>query len=171
MQPATCPHCGLQTTAAALGRHAPICLHDPANLARVTAQLTDYDDVGITYSEYQVRVAQYGAPGVTTLRRLTGFNAWDDVLAYFGLQSPVAPASVRTCPVCGKTFKALGYAHHYRKCSGGEKGRAIAQEVTEESALIEQEARILHRDMLQAQCLPVYAPHPAKGGGVGYYVR
>ena len=31
--PATCPHCGMESTAAAIGRHASTCLADPANYA------------------------------------------------------------------------------------------------------------------------------------------
>jgi len=171
MQRATCPHCGKESTAAAMGRHEPICIANPANHACYKELMTDYDDVGVTYSEYEARVIEHGAPAVTSLRRMTGMSAWDDVLAWFGLQPATEPAHVRTCPTCGKTFKALGFAHHYAKCSGGKQGRAIAQEVEGESELIEQEARILQEDMLQAQCLPVYRAHPARGGGVGYWVR
>lgn len=171
MQRATCPHCGKESTAAAMGRHEPICIANPANHARYKELMTDYDDVGVTYSEYEARVIEHGAPAVTSLRRMTGMSAWDDVLAWFGLQPATEPAHVRTCPTCGKTFKALGFAHHYRACGGNAEARAIADEVHDETALIELEGRILARDAQQAQCLPVYAPHAARGGGVGYWVR
>ena len=171
MQRATCPHCGKESTAAAMGRHEPICIANPANHARYKALMTDYDDVGVTYSEYQARVAEHGAPAVTSLCRMTGMGTWDDILAWFGLRPAVTPAAVRTCPVCGKTFKALGFAHHYRACGGNAEARAIADEVHDETALIELEGRILARDTQQAQCLPVYAPHAARGGGAGYWVR
>ena len=171
MQRATCPHCGKESTAAAMGRHIPVCISNPTNHARYKELMTDYDDVGVTYSEYEARVIEHGAPAVTSLRRMTGMSAWDDVLAWFGLQPATEPASVRTCPICGKVFKALGFAHHYRACSGGKEGRQMAQEVQEETALVELEGRILREDLQHAQCLPVYAPHAARGGGVGYFVR
>lgn len=155
MKPATCPHCGKHSTAAAIGRHVPICLANPANRERIKTLLTAYDDVGCTYSEYSARIVEYGAPGVTTLRRLTGMNAWDDVLAWFGLRPAVAGSTTRVCPTCGKTFKALGYAHHYRKCGGTSEAQAVAQEVTEETALVRYERRVLAYDEIAAQCLPV----------------
>lgn len=171
MRRATCPHCGKESTAAAMGRHEPICVANPANHTRYKTLMTAYEDVGVTYSEYAARVIEHGAPAITSLRRMTGMSAWDDILAWFGLQPAVAPSAVRVCPCCGKPFKALGYAHHYRKCSGGEQGMAIRAEVEDESAIIEWEGHILRSDQVQAQCLPVYKPHPAKGGGVGFYVR
>jgi len=147
MKNATCPHCGKQTTAAALGRHAPVCLRNPVNCARIREQLTAYDDVGVTYSEYSARIVEQGAPGVTTLRRLTGFDAWDDVLAWFDLQPAVPFANVRTCPVCGKVFKALGYAHHAAKCAGGKEAAAIAAEVQQETEIVAYEGRVLQNEM------------------------
>ncbi len=171
MKPATCPHCGKESTAAAMGRHVPVCVANPANHARYKALMTDYDNVGVTYSEYEARVVEHGAPAVTSLRRMTGMMAWDDILAWFGLEPAVTPANVRTCPNCGKTFKALGYAHHFRKCSDNAEARMAVQETQEETALIAYEARVLREDLAQAQCLPVYAPHAARGGGVGYWVR
>jgi len=163
MKNATCPHCGKQTTAAALGRHAPVCLRNPVNRARIREQLTAYDDVGVTYSEYSARIVEQGAPGVTTLRRLTGFDAWDDVLAWFDLQPAVPLANVRTCPICGKTFKALGYAHHAAKCAGGKEAAAIAAEVATETALIAYEARVLANEMTGGYGLSVAKVLPAPG--------
>jgi len=171
MQRATCPHCGKESTAAAMGRHIPVCISNPTNHARYKALMTDYDDVGVTYSEYQARVAEHGAPAVTSLCRMTGMGTWDDILAWFGLRPAVTPAAVRTCPVCGKVFKALGFAHHYRACGGNAEARQMARELQEETALVELEGRILREDLQHAQCLPVYAPHAARGGGVGYFVR
>lgn len=171
MKPAMCPHCGKESTAAAMGRHVPVCVANPANHAHYKALMTDYDNVGVTYSEYEARVIEHGAPAVTSLRRMTGMSAWDDILAWFGLEPAVTPANVRTCPNCGKTFKALGYAHHFRKCSDNAEARIAAQETQEETALIAYEARVLAQDAAQAQCLSVYGAHAARGGGVGYYVR
>lgn len=171
MARATCPHCGKESSAATIGRHEPVCIHNPANHARYRALLTDHDDIGVSYSEYQARVSEHGAPAVTSLRRMTGARTWDDVLAWFGLRPVVVGGSLRTCPICGKTLKALGYAHHYARCSGGAAGRQLAQEVAGESALIEYEAQVLAEDALQAQCLSVYKPHVANGGGVGFWVR
>lgn len=171
MHRATCPHCGKESTAAAMGRHVPVCIRNPANHARYKAVMTDHDDIGVTYSEYEARVIEHGAPAVTSLRRMTGMASWDDILAWFDLQPAETPVTVRTCPNCGKTFKALGYAHHYKKCSDNAEARMAAEETQEETALIALEAHILERDRQQAQCLPVYKPHAARGGGVGYYVR
>ena len=166
---ATCPHCGMESTAAAIGRHAPTCLADPANYARYRALLTDDGETGITNSEYDARAAERNAPAVTTLRRMTGMASWDDILACFDLQP--APAQLRTCPNCGQTFKALGFAHHYAKCSGGEMARMAEREVEEEREVIAAEGRILELDRLQAQCLPVYKVRPLPDGRVAMMIR
>lgn len=163
MQRATCPHCGKESTAAAMGRHIPVCISNPTNHARYKALMTDYDDVGVTYSEYQARVAEHGAPAVTSLCRMTGMGTWDDILAWFGLRPAVTPAAVRTCPVCGKTFKALGFAHHYRACGGNAEARQMAQEVRDETALIAYEARVLANEMAGGYGLAVAAILPAPG--------
>lgn len=148
-----CPHCGMESTPAAIARHALTCFADPANRVRCRALLTDDGETGITNSEYDARAAERGAPAVTTLRRITGMSAWDDVLACFDLLP--AAAALRTCPNCGQTFKKLGYAHHYAKCSGNEEAQAVTQEVTDETALVRYERRVLAYDELAAQCLPV----------------
>lgn len=157
---ATCPHCGMESTPSAIARHAATCLADPANRAHYRALLTDDGVTGITNNEYDARAAERGAPAVTTLRRMTGMSAWDEVLACFDLQP--AAAALRTCPNCGQTFKALGYAHHYAKCGGGKAGRMATEETEQESALIAYEARILERDAQQAQCLYVGDDDPCK---------
>lgn len=54
---------------------------------------------------------------------------------------------------------------------GGGIAAGVALYVAGESALIEYEAQVLSEDALQAQCLSVYKPHVAKGGGVGFWVR
>lgn len=166
-----CPHCGKESTPAAMGRHVPVCVANPENHARYKALMTDHDDIGVTYSEYEARVIEHGAPAVTSLRRMTRFTAWDDILAWFGLQPAVSPAAMRTCPICGKTFKALGFAHHYAKCGGGKEARQIAAEVAQESEIIAWEGALLEQDARDAQKLPLFKPHPARGGGVGYWVR
>ncbi len=148
-----CPHCGMESTPSAIARHAATCLADPANRARYRALLTDDGVTGVTNNEYDARAAERNAPAVTTLRRITGMSAWDDVLACFDLLP--AAAALRTCPNCGQTFKALGYAHHYAKCSGNEEAQAVTQEVTDETALVRYERRVLAYDELAAQCLPV----------------
>jgi hypothetical protein len=155
-----CPHCGMESTPSAIARHAATCLADPANRARYRALLTDDGVTGVTNNEYDARAAERGAPAVTTLRRMTGMSAWDDVLACFDLLP--AAAALRTCPNCGQTFKALGYAHHYAKCSGGSAARMATEETEQESALIAYEARILERDAQQAQCLYVGDDDPRK---------
>lgn len=152
---ATCPHCGLESTAPAMGRHVPICVKNSKNYDRYKELMTAHDDVGVTYSEYEARVIEHGAPAVTTLRRMTGMMAWDDLLAWFGLQPADAPAAMRTCPVCGQTFKALGYAHHYKACGGNAEAVRMAQEVEGETALVRYERRVLAYDEIAAQCLPV----------------
>ncbi len=148
-----CPHCGMESTPSAIARHAATCLADPSNHARYRALLTDDGVTGITNNEYDARAAERGAPAVTTLRRMTGMSAWDDVLACFDLQP--AAAALRTCPNCGQTFKALGYAHHYAKCGGNAVAQAVAQEVNEETELVRYERRVLAYDEIAAQCLPV----------------
>ena len=148
-----CPHCGMESTPPAIARHGATCLADPANRARYRALLTDDGVTGVTNNEYDARAADRNAPAVTTLRRITGMSAWDDVLACFDLLP--AAAALRTCPNCGQTFKALGYAHHSAKCSGGSEAQAVTQEVTEETALVRYERRVLAYDELAAQCLPV----------------
>lgn len=155
MQPATCPHCGMVTTAAALGRHAAICLGNPDNLARCKDLLTAHGNVGVTRNEYRALIKQVNAPAVTSLQRLTGATSWYDILAWFGLVSPAAVVELRTCPTCGKAFNVLGYAHHYRKCGGTSEAQAVAQAVVEETELIRYERRVLAYDEIAAQCLPV----------------
>lgn len=150
---ATCPYCGMESTPSAIARHAVTCLADPANRARYRALLTDDGMTGITNSEYDARVIERGAPAAATLRRMTGMSAWGDVLACFDLQP--AAAQLRTCPNCGQTFKALGYAHHYAKCGGNKEAQAVAREVSEETELVRYERRVLAYDEIAAQCLPV----------------
>ena len=162
MHRATCPHCGKESTAPAMGRHVPICIANPDNRARLLSWLTAHDDVGITYSEYMVLGAEHGAPGMTTLRRMTGFNSWDDILAWFGLRPAVAPASVRTCPVCGRVLSALGYARHYKACGGGAEAQSLAREVENEAALIKWEGELLEQDAITAQWLFVGDDDPRK---------
>ena len=157
---ATCPHCGMESTAAAIGRHASTCLADPANYARYRALLTDDGETGITNSEYDARAAERNAPAVTTLRRMTGMASWDDILAWFDLLP--APAQLRTCPNCGKSFKALGFAHHYAKCSDNAAARMAEEEAAQETAIIEWEGRALKRDAEQAQWLFVGDDDPRK---------
>ena len=108
---ATCPHCGMQSTAAALGRHMPVCLANPVNRERYRALLTAHDDVGVKCVEYKAKVAD-GAPAIATLQRMTGVKAWPDILAVFGLREANEVEAARVCPICSRTFKALGYARH-----------------------------------------------------------
>jgi endogenous inhibitor of DNA gyrase (YacG/DUF329 family) len=160
MTPATCPHCGKETTSAALGRHAPVCMRNPANWERMLALLTAEDGAGITYSDYEALAERDGLPGITTLRRQTGTTSWDGILAAFGLvpQEEVE----RTCPKCGRIFRGRGLALHEGSC-GGKRWTNLATEVEQESALIEHEAHILEQDKMQAQCLPVRRVQPAPG--------
>jgi adenine-specific DNA methylase len=160
MTPATCPHCGKETTSAALGRHAPVCMRNPANWSRLLAILTAEDGVGITYSVYEAMVERDNLPAITTLRRQTGTTSWDGVLAAFGLESPDEEQT--TCPTCGRTFRARGIAVHEGSCCG-KRWVNLATEVEQESALIAAEARILEQDKLQAQCLPACRVEPAPG--------
>jgi hypothetical protein len=163
MTPATCPHCGKETTSAALGRHAPVCMRNPANWSRLLAILTAEDGVGITYSEYEAMAERADLPGITTLRRQTGTTSWDGILAAFGLESP--EELERTCAKCGRTFRGRGYVLHEGSC-GGKRWVNLATEVEQESAIIEHEAHILEQDKLQAQCLPAYRMRELPGVSV-----
>jgi hypothetical protein len=160
MTPATCPHCGKETTSAALGRHAPVCMRNPANWSRLIAILTAEDGVGITYSEYEAMAERADLPGITTLRRQTGTTSWDGILAAFGLESP--EELERTCAKCGRTFKGRGYVLHEGSC-GGKRWVNLATEVEQESAVIEHEAFILEKDAAIAHSLAVARVKPAPG--------
>jgi endogenous inhibitor of DNA gyrase (YacG/DUF329 family) len=160
MTPATCPNCGKETTSAALGRHAPVCMRNPDNWSRLLAILTAEDGIGITYSEYEAMVERDNLPAITTLRRQTGTTSWDGVLAAFGLVPQ--EELERTCPKCGRIFRGRGLALHEGSC-GGKRWVNLANEVEQESAIIEHEAHILEQDKLQAQCLPAYRVEPAPG--------
>lgn len=168
MKRATCPYCDKESTAPAMGRHIPMCAANPANHACYKQLMTDRDDIGCTYSEYQARVVDHDAPSVTTLKRITGMIAWDDILAWFGLLPADAPANTRVCPCCGKTFAALGYARHCRACGGNAEARRVAAEVAEESRIVAWEGELLEQDAIAAQWLfvgdkrkpPIIKPAP-----------
>ena len=83
-----CPHCGMESTPAAIARHALTCFADPANRVRCRALLTDDGVTGITSNEYDARAAERNAPAVTTLRRSFGWAT----LSIVGTLVPTAAA-------------------------------------------------------------------------------
>ena len=110
-------------------------------MRRYRALLTDDGETGITNSEYDARAAERNAPAVTTLRRMTGMASWDDILAWFDLLP--APAKLRTCPNCGKSFKALGFRAPLRQVQRQRSGTHGRRGSRAETAIIEWEGRAL----------------------------
>ena len=67
---------------------------------------------------------------------------------------PIAgPPQLRTCPNCGKSFKALGFAHHYAKCSDNAAARMAEEEAAQGDGDYRMGGQSTLRDAEQAQWL------------------
>ncbi len=130
---ATCPHCGMTTTARTLARHIPLCLSRPDVRARVLEALADPADItrGVSKNRYEARHRALGAPGPRTLLQNFG-GTWPQVCAEFGLQTPVrfqeehpyrepvkrehSGYRLIPCPHCGEKFGSNKLPAHVRTC-------------------------------------------------------
>lgn len=85
--PHTCPHCGRLLLVQNVSAHAPACVRDPANHARVAAVLPDPDRPGYAVSsiEYNRLSGRLRLPSLESLRR--EYGSWMNACRAFGLKS------------------------------------------------------------------------------------
>ncbi len=152
-----CPHCGMEITAARLPLHVSVCDSEPTMRARVLEAMTStVPGVSVHYREYEARAAMNGLPKLKTLQGRHG-QKWSEIVAAFGL----VPPRRRWLTAAQKAGEeAVSY-----EAADDVEAVAIADVDT-----MTAEARytLAHE---YTRGLAVYKPHPARGGGVGYWVR
>jgi len=148
-----CPHCAREVPAAMTDMHASVCARRPEMVARIAAALvSDVPGVGIKVSVYARNSKTLDVPPVSTLLRNFG-GTWDAVLEAFGLAAQPSKRHLERTPT-------------QRRMTAQQREAAACADVAAMDDAV--------RAMLAAEYqrgLAVYDPHPAKGGGVGYYVR
>lgn len=149
----TCPHCGRDVPANLADMHTSICASRPEMKARIAAALvSDVPGVGVRVGVYDKNAKVNGVPPVSTLLRNFG-GTWETVLAAFGLtMQPPKRRPEHT-------------AEQKRMTAKQREDAAIADVAAMDAAV-----RVTLAGEYQ-RGLTVYDPHPAKGGGVAYYVR
>jgi len=148
-----CPHCAREVPAAMADMHASVCARRPEMVARIAAALvSDVPGVGIKVSVYARNSKTLDVPPVSTLLRNFG-GTWEAVLDAFGLTPQPSKRHLERTPT-------------QRRMTAQQREAAACADV----AAMDDAVRAMLAGEYQ-RGLAVYAPHPAKGGGVGYYVR
>ena len=152
---ATCPHCAREVPARMAEMHASVCAQRPEMKARTLAALTSaVPGEGVKMSVYDRHAKQRGVPPVSTLLRNYG-GTWASVLDSFGLAVPDDARKRRPARTPAQQ----------RMTAKQREDAAIADVAAMDAAA---------RAMLAGEFdrgLTVYDPHPAKGGGTGYWIR
>lgn len=150
-----CPHCGREIPGNMADMHGSVCAQRPEMKVRTLAALiSDVPGVGVKMSVYDRQAKRAGVPPVSTLLRNYG-GTWATVLDAFGLAVPDDARKRRPART-----------PEQQRMTAKQREQAAIDDVAQMDAEV--------RAVLAGEFdrgLAVYDPHPARGGGTGYWIR